>query len=238
MGWRYFMFAMGGFTLLLWLLRFAAFTLHEPPKFLMGRGNNAAAATIVQKVAHYNGVSSSFSASELAALEESNPTSNPSGSSHIRSLFATRELTRSTVLVMLMWFLTGLGFPLYNAFLPYFLSRMADATDTGMSETFRNYLIILVLNIPGVVLGMAVIEIPGVGRKGAMSFGAVLTGTFLLAGTTARTSNALLGWNCAYAMAGTMMGGVMFGSYTRPFEFPEKETENDSLHSRGVPDER
>jgi hypothetical protein len=212
MGWRYFLFAMGGFTLLLFLLRFVAFTLHESPKFLMGRGNDVAAAAVVQKVARHNGVSSSFSASDLEPFDTTVPRSDTSG--HLRSLFATRELTRSTVVIMLMWFLTGLGFPLYNAFLPYFLTRMADATNTSMSESFRNYLIILVMNLPGVAFGTAAIEIPAVGRKGAMSFGAVLTGTFLLAGTTARTSNALLGWNCAYAVAGTMMAGVMYGEYT------------------------
>ncbi|KAA8909649.1 MFS general substrate transporter [Sphaerosporella brunnea] len=225
MGWRYYLYAMGGLTLLLFLLRFLAFTLHESPKFLMGRGNDLGAAAVVQKVAHHNGVDSSFSVEDLKALDlpqnsapaASQPTSN---GAHIRPLFATAELTRSTLVIMLMWFLTGLGFPLYNAFLPYFLTRIGDAMNTSMSETFRNYLIILVMNIPGVALGTAAIEIPGVGRKGAMSFGAVLTGTFLLAGTTARTSSALLGWNCAYAVAGTMMAAVMY-AYT-PEVFPTK----------------
>lgn len=80
--------------------------------------------------------------------------------------------------------------------------------------TYRNSLIIAVLGIPGVIIGSFLVELPYMGRKGALALSTALTGTFILcafrtrtkpmdvkpphsASTTARTSNALLGFNCA-----------------------------------------
>jgi MFS family permease len=56
------------------------------------------------------------------------------------------------------------------------------------------------------------------GRKGAMSIATVLTGVLLFCSTTARTSHALLGWNCAYGITSTTMYGVLY-AYT-PEIFP------------------
>lgn len=51
--------------------------------------------------------------------------------------------------------------------------------------------------------------------------GAVLTGAFLLASTTARTSDALLGWNCGYSLTNNVMWGVLFA--VTPELFPAKD---------------
>ena len=40
--------------------------------------------------------------------------------------------------------------------------------------------------------------------------GAVLTGVFLFASTTARSSAALLGWNCGYSFTSNVMYGVLY----------------------------
>ncbi|KAI5819596.1 membrane transporter [Pyronema omphalodes] len=218
-GWRYLLFFMGGLTLMLFLIRFFLFSLHESPKFLMGQGNDEAAAISVQKLASDNRVSTNFTAADLSAI--SGTTEKPHKTAHIRSLFCTPKLIRSSLIIALMWFLTGLGFPLYNAFLPYFLSRMRAGTQKGYSDSMRDYMIILVCNIPGVFLGTVAIEIPSLGRRGVMSLGAIMTGAFLIAGTTAKTQGALLAWNCAYAVAGTMMAGTMY-AYT-PEVFPTKD---------------
>ncbi|KAG2363044.1 hypothetical protein BDR07DRAFT_1283267, partial [Suillus spraguei] len=49
----------------------------------------------------------------------------------------------------------------------------------------------------------------------------VLTGTFILASTTARTSNALLGWNCGYSYTSNVMYGVLYA--LSPELFPTKD---------------
>lgn len=38
MGWRYFLWSMGGFTMFMFIIRFFVFELYEAPKWLMGRG--------------------------------------------------------------------------------------------------------------------------------------------------------------------------------------------------------
>ena len=49
----------------------------------------------------------------------------------------------------------------------------------------------------------------------------VLTGVFLFAGTTARTSDALLGWNCGYTFSSNVMYGVLYA--VSPELFPTKD---------------
>ncbi|KAG8884900.1 hypothetical protein FRB98_002098 [Tulasnella sp. 332] len=49
----------------------------------------------------------------------------------------------------------------------------------------------------------------------------VLTGAFLMLGTTARTSNELLGWNCAYTFTSNIMYGVLYAM--TPELFPTKD---------------
>jgi hypothetical protein len=196
----------------------------------MGRGKNAAAIATVQHIAQYNGKTTSISVAHLDAIDEQYGRSEADTSataavkrnlerfnlSHIRGLFRTRKLAFSTSLTILLWGLIGLAFPLYNAFLPYFLAtRGAEAGDSSISTTYRNTVIIALmgklplhplflsgrgwlieLGIPGALIAAWAVELPRIGRKGAMSIATVLTGVFLFCSTTARTSNALLGWNC------------------------------------------
>ena len=75
--------------------------------------------------------------------------------------------------------------------------------------------------IPGALIAAWAVELPRIGRKGAMSIATVLTGVFLFCSTTARTSNALLGWNCGYNITSNIMYGVLY-AYT-PEIFPTKD---------------
>ena len=49
----------------------------------------------------------------------------------------------------------------------------------------------------------------------------VLTGVFLFASTTSRTSDALLGWNCGYTFTSNVMYGVLYA--VSPELFPTKD---------------
>lgn len=141
---------------------------------------------------------------------------------HLRALFATPKLAYSTSLITLIWGFIGLGFPLYNAFLPYIqATRGANFGDGSTYITYRDSLIIAVLGVPGSLIGGALVELPRFGRKGALGVSAALTGVFLFASTTALTSNALLGWNCAYNLFANIMYAVLYG-YT-PEIFPTKD---------------
>jgi MFS family permease len=141
---------------------------------------------------------------------------------HIKALFATKKLAYSTALIMWVWAFIGLGYPLYNAFIPYLQATKGAEFGTGSTYlTYRNSLIIAVLGVPGALLGGALVEIPKFGRRGALAVSTVLTGVFLYCSTTATTSDALLGWQCAFNFTSNIMYAVLYG-YT-PEIFPTKD---------------
>jgi len=238
MGWRYFMIVMGGVALLMFIGRFVFFTIFESPKFLMGKGRDTDAVRIVHEVARRNGKECSLTIEELESCNNFalpgtvQQTSTASAavkrklqkldSSHVKALFATKKLAFSTSTITLVWAFIGLGYPLYNAFLPYIqATRGADFGDGSTYITYRNSLIIAVLGVPGCILGAVLVETPHIGRKGTLALSTVLTGVFLLCSTTALTSNALLGWNCAYNFMSNIMYAVLY-AYT-PEIFPTKD---------------
>jgi Sugar (and other) transporter len=54
-GWRYFIAALGLFTIFMFICRFFLFQILESPKFLLSRNKHSEAVQVVQRVAHYNG---------------------------------------------------------------------------------------------------------------------------------------------------------------------------------------
>lgn len=231
----------------MWFIRFFVFTIYESPKYFMGKGRDEDAVRIVHEVARRNGKESYLTIEHLKACENvgggaysefANVVSTPTAkgtamaaikrklatvdSKHIKALFATKRLALSTSLIMVIWAFIGLAFPLYNAFIPYTLqNRGAVFGDGSTYITYRNSCIIAVLGVPGAMLGGLLVEVPVVGRKGTLAFSTLLTGTFILASTTAKNSNALLGFNCAYNFFSNVMYAVLY-AYT-PEIFPTKD---------------
>jgi MFS family permease len=146
---------------------------------------------------------------------------------HVRALFATKKLAYSTSLIMLVWAFIGLGYPLYNAFIPYIqATKGAEFGDGSTYLTYRNSLIIAVLGVPGALLGGALVEVPKFGRKGTLAVATVLTGVFLYASTTALTSAALLGWQCAFNFFSNIMYAVLYGYTPEVFATKDRGTGN------------
>ncbi|MCJ1474193.1 hypothetical protein MMC13_002851 [Lambiella insularis] len=232
-GWRYFMIVMGCTAMLMFLIRFLCFSIYESPKYLMGRGRDEDAVKVVHEVARRNGKTSSLTLADLQAFDREGQVQTDAAAAlsrkleklnftHVRTLFASPKLAYSTSLIMLIWAFIGLGFPLYNAFLPYIqATRGAQFGDGSTYITYRDSLIIAVLGIPGAMFGGVLVETPYCGRKGALAISTALTGVFLFASTTALDSNALLGWNCPYNFMSNVMYAVLYG-YT-PEIFPTKD---------------
>jgi len=225
---------MGGISLIEFAIRFGFFTIFESPKFLMGKGRDEEAVKIVHEVARRNGKTSNLTVEDLYACDpEGRGTQTNAAAAlkrkleklnmtHVKALFANRKLAYSTSLIMAVWGLIGLGFPLYNAFLPFIqATRGADFGDGSTYLTYRNTLIIATLGVPGALAGGALVEIPKFGRRGALAVSTILTGVFLYASTTATTSNALLGWQCGYNFFSNIMYAVLY-AYT-PEIFPTKD---------------
>ena len=243
MGWRYFLITVGGLWMVLFVVRFL-FPLFESPKFLMSRGRDDRAVAVVREVARRNGRPSALTLADLQRCELHGSAGGGGGGggvaqrtdagailqrnlrkvdlTHVRALFAGPRLAYSTSLIMAVWAFIGLGFPLYNAFLPYIqATRGAAFGDSSTYITYRNSLIIASSGVPGALLGGALVELPRFGRKGTLAAATALTGVFLYASTAAASSDALLGWNCAYNFASNVMYAVLY-AYT-PEIFPTKD---------------
>ncbi|KAG8748252.1 hypothetical protein FRC10_007642 [Ceratobasidium sp. 414] len=220
MGWRYYLILMGGLMIILWIIRFFFFTLYESPKYLMGRGRLREAVAVVHLVAKYNGRETDLTLDQLedagvprddlsrskreddrASLRPQDMDTSALGAlrrnlktydrGSVRMLFATRKLAISTSLIISLWAIIGLAVPLYNAFIPYYLATRGQAYGDGsVYITYRNNVII------------------------------TLSGVFLFASTTARTSNALLGWNCGYSFSSNVMWATLYT--VTPELFPTK----------------
>ncbi|EPT05379.1 hypothetical protein FOMPIDRAFT_84350 [Fomitopsis schrenkii] len=256
MGWRYFLYSMGGLMMVCWFLRFL-FHLHESPKFLIGRGRDAEAVKVMQAIAEYNGRTCSLTldqlvkANELAERMEKKPVIDMSAKGamlrklktvsgeHVKSLFATKKLAWSTSLLIAIWALIGLAFPLYNGFIVYYLqTRGTDFGDGSLYITYRNQVILSAVGMPGAFLAGWMVELPYLGRRGTMGVSTVITGVFLFAATTARTSNALLAWNCAYTLTSNVMYGVLYAVSPELFPTRDRGTGNAIVsaanHTTGV----
>ncbi|KAF9225681.1 MFS general substrate transporter [Gyrodon lividus] len=240
-GWRYFLFALGGLVILLWVLRFFVFQLYESPKYLMGRGRDEEAVEVIHKVAAYNGKTSNLTVEHLKQAEKLENGSSEKelkmdisaagavkrklaifDGSHVKPLFATRKMAYSTSVLIVLWAFIGLAFPLYNGFVTYYLqTRGADFGDGSVYITYRNQVILSVIGVPGALIAGYCVELPFLGRRGTLSIFTILTGVFILASTTARTSNALLGWNCGYSFTSNVMYGVLYA--LSPELFPTKD---------------
>ncbi|KIJ64332.1 hypothetical protein HYDPIDRAFT_175668 [Hydnomerulius pinastri MD-312] len=236
MGWRYLLFTLGGLTLFLWALRFFIFTLLESPRFLSGIGKDAEAVDVIRKLAEYNGKTSTLTVEELEAPGriyegDSSPArdrrkilskDSKFNAGHIKALFATPKMAWSTSLLIALWGIIGLASTLYNSFLPYLLAtRGAVFGDSSLYITYRNQVILSVIGVPAAFLAGWAVEVPYIGRKGTLAISSGLTGVFLFASTTARTSNALLGWNCGYVFNSNIMYGVLYA--ISPEIFPAKD---------------
>ncbi|KAM3515502.1 hypothetical protein MY11210_000875 [Beauveria gryllotalpidicola] len=239
MGWRYFLVTVGGLTMMMFLARFCLFKLHESPKYLIGKGRDQDAVRVVHEVARINGKTSPLTIEDLSACEPENYVAQTDTAAVVRrhlkkldtkqvkTLFSTRRLAISTSLIMLLWALVGLAFPLYNAFLPYIQdSRGVDFGDGSTYITYRNTLIISTLGVPGALIGGLLVELPRLGRKGTLSIFTVLTGVFLYCSTTATKSEALLGWNCAFNFCSNVMYAVLYGYTPEIFPTPQRGTGN------------
>ncbi|KAK7046980.1 putative MFS-type transporter PB1E7.08c [Favolaschia claudopus] len=235
-GWRYFLYAMGGLMLVFWAIRFFVFDLYESPKYLMGIGKDAEAVAIVHKIAAYNKTTSELSVEDLRAQdkvegEQKNVNMMSAAArrnlsvfdrDHVRPLFATRKLAYSTGLLIVIWGMVGLAFPLYGAFVTYYLdTRGATFGDGSTYITYRNTVIISVTGVPGSLIAGYLVELPHFGRKGTLFLSTALTGVFILLSTTSRSSNALLAWNCAFTFTSATMYGVLYA--LSPELFPTKD---------------
>lgn len=136
MGWRYFLYVLGCITMLQWICRFIFFQMFESPKFLLSKGRQAEAVAVVHGLAHKNktktwlteeilnevgGYPETGDDTRLSNMEIIKRTLNKFSGERIAPLFANWKLGLTTVLLWIMWTSIGMGYPLFNGFLPQYL---------------------------------------------------------------------------------------------------------------------
>lgn len=132
----------------------------------------------------------------------------------IKPLFGYKRLGINTGLLWFMWATIGMGYPLFNAFLPQYLTSVdPNAPPTPTSVVYRNYAITSIVGCPGSIIACYTVDIKYVGRKGTMAFSAMLTGIFIFLFTTSSDADFQLAFSCLVAFFQNIMYGVLY-AYT------------------------
>lgn len=246
-GWRYFVTTIGILTFAMFLVRFFLFRMFESPKYLLSRGRQAEAVAVVQGIALKNGKKTWLTDDVLdAVVDDATPqvrrrlsTTNiiknrlaSFSADRIRPLFNNRKLGLTTSLIWFSWATIGMGYPLFNAFLPQYLSHGGggDSSDAGTSlaseitgETYRNYAITSIAGVPGSLLAAYTVDLqsPFLGRRGTLATSTLVSAVFLFLFVRLGTSPAAqLAFSCVEAFAQNIMYGVLYAFTPEIFPAP------------------
>ncbi|MCJ1311079.1 hypothetical protein MMC25_004749 [Agyrium rufum] len=231
MGWRYFVYTLGVFTFLMFCARFFLFHLFESPKYLLSRGRQSEAVATVHGIAYRNKAKTWLTEEILNEIggipEQSDDTKLSVGeiikrffsrfsSDRIGPLFATRRLGLMTALIWLCWATIGMGYPLFNAFLPQYLANAGkNQAPTSTAIVYRNYAITSIVGVPGSLIAWYTVDLKYVGRKGTISIAALLTGIILFLFTISSDPN----YEVAMSSLEAFFQNIMYGVFT-PEVFP------------------
>lgn len=195
-GWRYVWFASGALVFLMSLLRITVMRLKETPKFLVAEGRDEECLQTLRFLATKYNRPCTLTLEDLRACGTISTARRgkrgPFGRLgevlvHLKGLFATRRIGISTGLIWFSWTLIGLAYPLYNVFLPQYLtSRGAKFGQDSAYVTWRNYTLVNFSGIWGPVLAGWMCSRPWLGRKYTMVVGALVTCVFFFAYTQVR----------------------------------------------------
>lgn len=230
LGWRYTYWTLGGFTLLLSFIRLYA-NIYESPKFFLGKGKDLEAVTVVQRIAKRNKSSTWLTLEHFNAVDRELDQKGlkPLGSRDYNNaiitryldtfkgwklLFTSKKMLFVTLLLWLIWGCAGMGFPLFNSFLPFYLQwKGREIGSSSLNTTYRDYAIQSVCAIPSGIIAGYLSNIKYIGRKGVGFIGGILTGVFMYLFTTSSSSAAYLAFNCVVSFVEMFLYAAMY-AYT------------------------
>lgn len=243
LGWRYLYYVTGGIALLMAAARFITMQLDESPKYLLAQGEDAGVVKMVHTIAKTNGKESTLAEEDFKAIDsefdekvpvplEGQATPAPLAKQslwrkysidHVAPLFASPKLALNTTLVIIIWFLIGLSYPLFNASLPVWLRLHNISTSTGIDQSFREYIGYAVLGIPGSAIG-AYLTTLRFGRKGALASSTILSGVFIFLFAAAKSNAEVVAFNCVTSVTTGAMYGVLYAYTPEVFPSPHRGT--------------
>ncbi|KAI0190016.1 sugar transporter [Xylaria flabelliformis] len=248
-GWRLFIATIGIVTFIMFIIRFGLFHLFESPKYLLSQGRQSEAVAVVHGIAYRNNKKTWLTEEVLDAVVDTEDTERAPvrvsarsvlkqnlssfSLSHIQPLFQNRKLGITTALIWFCWASIGMGYPLFNAFLPQYLSHggsevsarensSAPASATP-AETYRNYAIISIAGVPGSLLAAYLVDhkSPFLGRKGTLAISTFVSAVFLyLFVTLGTTPTTQLFFTSVEAFCQNIMYGVLYAFTPEIFPAP------------------
>ncbi|KAJ3720585.1 MFS general substrate transporter [Lentinula raphanica] len=247
MGWRYTLYILGAITFLMWVLRYFIFNLQESPKYLLAKGRDEDAVKVLAHIARVNGKTLSLTTAQLQAVSGEKMVAGTSMSnwqiikrslssfslSHVKPLFSTRRLAINTSITIALWGLIGLAYPLFNGFITLYLTTHVTDASSNVSTTYRNYVIISILGVPGSVIACLVVDWSRKSRSGKFSLGGrkltmavstALTGIFLFLFTTSTKEADVLAYSCVTSLTQNAMYGVLYAYTPEVFPAPHRGT--------------
>ncbi|KAL1302210.1 hypothetical protein AAFC00_002638 [Neodothiora populina] len=239
-GWRYLVLTLGALTFLMFVCRFFIFNLHESPKFLLSRGRQSEAVGVVHAIAAYNKQKTWLTedilnqiggdpevageSHKLSTLEILKRNLSKFSTKRVGPLFEGWKLAVTTCLLWFIWATIGMGYPLFNAFLPQYLAQNGAGGVTPTNIVYRNYVITSVVGVPGSFIGYYTVNIPYFGRKGSMATATAISGIFLFLFTTSTNSGTQLAFSSLEAFFQNIMYGVLYAFTPEVFPAPNRGT--------------
>ncbi|EPQ58015.1 MFS general substrate transporter [Gloeophyllum trabeum ATCC 11539] len=240
-GWRYFVYTMGALTLAMFICRFFFFHLFESPKFLLARGRQAEAVAVIHGLAYKNKTKTWLTEEILNEIcgtpdnaQQETRLSNTEifrrffarfSKDRISPLFSNWRVGVTTALIWVCWATIGMGYPLFNSFLPQYFARVGKTGQTQTTyEVYRNYAIESVVGVPGSVIGAYTVDIPYVGRKGTMALSTLISAIFLFLFTISADAKYQLAFSCVESFFQNIMYGVLYAYTPEVFPAPNRGT--------------
>ncbi|KAI4092686.1 MAG: hypothetical protein LQ344_003354 [Seirophora lacunosa] len=190
----------------------------------VGVGGNAEAVATVHGIAYKNkrttwlsedvlneigGLADVEDKHKLSKKEIVNRNLSKFSTERIAPLFATRKLALMTLLIWFCWTTIGMGYPLFNAFLPQYLANSNAEQPTAPSIIYRNYAITSVVGVPGSILAAYTVNVKYIGRKGTIAISTLITGVLVFCFTISSDPNFQLAFTCLEALFQNIMYGVL-----------------------------
>ncbi|KAI5296280.1 hypothetical protein KEM52_004578 [Ascosphaera acerosa] len=239
MGWRYTVLTLGGLTMFMFFCRFVLFRLYESPKYLLAKRRQSEAVATVHAIASKNGVKTWLTSDILdeiggttdAAEKETGTFSEimkrnlgKFSTQQFSPLFADRRLAIETVLLWFCWATIGMGYPLFNSFLPQYLQNSGSGHEQSTNTVYRNYTITAAVGVPGSILACFLVDVPKLGRRGTMAISTAITGVLLFCFTISSDPNVQLTCSSLEAFFQNIMYGVLYAYTPEVFPAPNRGT--------------
>ncbi|RDI80493.1 hypothetical protein Vi05172_g9649 [Venturia inaequalis] len=205
---------------------------------LLGREEEA--VSVIQSIAYHNGAKTWLTMDvleelaedaiddgrpRLTVLEINKRNLSKFSLQKVESLFIDWKLGITTGLLWFIWATIGMGYPLFNAFLPQYLEHAGQGqTPVSAGVVYRNFLITSIVGVPGSIIACYTVDLKWIGRKGTMAISTLVSGIFLYLFTLSSSPPYQTFCSSIEAFFQNIMYGVLYAYTPEVFPAPSRGT--------------